>query len=58
MLCDWLGVRFDDSRLTQSAERIEVAVAQHLAEGRPITFDLGGEARCSEVGDLLVQALA
>ena len=57
MMCDWLGLKANDPRLVRCGEAIEAAVVNHLSAGSPITFDLGGEAKCSEVGDLLVAAL-
>jgi 3-isopropylmalate dehydrogenase len=50
MLCDWLGTRHADTRLTQAARAIEQAVAAVLRGGRWLSYDLGGAARCSEVG--------
>lgn len=58
MMCDWLGHHQEDPRLVRCGEAMEKACTEHLAAGRPITFDLGGEAKCSEVGDLLVKALS
>ncbi|HBP22866.1 MAG TPA: 3-isopropylmalate dehydrogenase, partial [Planctomycetes bacterium] len=57
MMCDWLGTRFSDERLRQIATSMEQAVSAHLAAGKAVTFDLGGEAKCSEVGDSLVGAV-
>ncbi|MGE0709069.1 MAG: isocitrate/isopropylmalate dehydrogenase family protein [Planctomycetota bacterium] len=54
MMCDWLGTRHADERLRACAAALERAVSDHLTAGRPVTFDLGGDARCSQVGDALV----
>ena len=57
MMCDWLGTRFSDERLREIASDMERAVCEHLAAGKAVTFDLGGAAKCSEVGDSLVAAV-
>ena len=58
MMCDWLGVRFGDERLRRMNRAIEAAVAAVLAEGKWISYDLGGEAKCSEVGEAIREAVA
>lgn len=58
MMCEWLGLKHEDPRLERCGSAIERAVVTHLAEGRPVTFDIGGEARCSEVGTSLVEAVS
>ena len=58
MMCDWLGRRFADERLERMGRAIEAAVASVLASGRVLTYDLGGSARCSEVGAALCEAVA
>jgi isocitrate/isopropylmalate dehydrogenase len=50
MMCDWLGTRFADARLAAMGQSMESAVASVLAEGRCLTYDIGGSASCSEVG--------
>lgn len=57
MLCDWLGTRCADPRLVNMGAGIEQAVARVLAEGRWLSYDLGGRARCSEVGQAIRDAL-
>jgi 3-isopropylmalate dehydrogenase len=57
MMCDWLATRFADDRLARMARALEGAVAAVLAEGRWLTYDLGGSARCSEVGAAVRDAL-
>ena len=42
MMCDWLGLQFEDERLTNCGAAMEQAVTTHLAEGRPVTFDPHG----------------
>jgi 3-isopropylmalate dehydrogenase len=58
MMCDWLGTRFADDRLTRMARALEASVAAVLVAGRPLTYDLGGTARGSEVGAAIREALA
>jgi 3-isopropylmalate dehydrogenase len=57
MMCDWLGERFADERLGQAAGAVEGAVASVLAAGAPLTYDLGGAARGSEVGAAIARAV-
>jgi 3-isopropylmalate dehydrogenase len=57
MMCDWLGERFADERLGQAARALEGAVASVLAAGAPLTYDLGGAARGSEVGAAVARAV-
>jgi isocitrate/isopropylmalate dehydrogenase len=56
MMCDWLARRHGDARLGEVSKAIEAAVVEVLAEGRALTYDLGGSARCSEVGAALAAA--
>ena len=58
MMCTWLGRRFADERLGSMGEAIERAVAAVLAAGAPLTYDLGGSARGSEVGAAVVGRIA
>jgi isocitrate/isopropylmalate dehydrogenase len=57
MMCDWLAGRFGDERLAKMARAIEGAVASVLAAGKALTYDLGGDARCSEIGESLRRAV-
>ncbi len=50
MMLEWLGTRKGDAKLTAAAKGLEAAVASILKEGKVLTYDLGGTARCSEVG--------
>jgi 3-isopropylmalate dehydrogenase len=50
MMLDWLGTRKSDAKLVAAAKGVEAAVAGVLAEGKVLTYDLGGTAKCSEVG--------
>jgi 3-isopropylmalate dehydrogenase len=50
MMLDWLGREDGDERLREASQAIEAGVADVLADG-PRTYDLGGDARTSEVGE-------
>ena len=58
MMMDWLGRKNDSQELLDVASDIETCVAQHLAEGKYLTYDLGGDSSCSQVGDLIANRLA
>lgn len=53
MMLKWLGETKEDVKLVDASKRIEEAVAKVLEEGKTLTYDLGGDARCSEVGDAI-----
>jgi len=57
MMLDWLGRRKKDAALREAATAVEMAVERHLAEGKALTYDLGGKARCSEVGSAIAAAI-
>lgn len=58
MMCDWLGDRFQDPRLKRMHDAIDRAVGAVLLEGKHLTYDLGGDARCSECGEAVREAVA
>lgn len=57
MMLRWLGEQKQDAILVKAGARIEQGVVELLKEGKHLTQDLGGKARCSQVGDALVKAL-
>ena len=57
MMCDWLATRHDDKKLRLAASEIDRAVATVVAEGKALTYDLGGSAKTNECGDAVVRAL-
>jgi len=57
MMLDWLGRRKRDKALAESSRALERAVAATLKEGKALTYDLGGTAKCSEVGTAIAKAL-
>lgn len=58
MMTDWLGRRNKDEQLLQVSKLIEQSVEDHLKEGKLLTYDLGGDASCSVVGDAIATNLA
>lgn len=56
MMLEWLGRRTKDKALTESAVVVEKAVEAVLKEGKTLTYDLGGKAKCSEMGTAIAQA--
>ncbi|HEV8595331.1 MAG TPA: isocitrate/isopropylmalate dehydrogenase family protein [Thermoplasmata archaeon] len=58
MMLDWLGTRKSDAKLVAAAKGVEAAVASVLAKGSVRTYDLGGTAKCSEVGSAVAAAVA
>ncbi len=57
MMLEWLGRRKKDKVLQASAVAVERAVEAVLNEGRTLTYDLGGGAKCSEMGSAIAAAL-
>ena len=58
MMMDWLGRKNNDDGLVSISKQIEASVADHLKEGKHLTYDLGGDASCSLVGDMISARLA
>jgi len=57
MMLDWLGRRKQDRALREAANAVEAAVETVLKEGKRLTYDLGGNAKCSEVGTAIATAI-
>ncbi|MHB8585608.1 MAG: isocitrate/isopropylmalate dehydrogenase family protein [Thermoplasmatota archaeon] len=57
MMLDWLGQKRNDKKLDQASKAVEAAVAQVCAEGKTLTYDLGGTAKTAEVGDAIVERI-
>ncbi len=57
MMLDWLGRKNNDSNLLDISKIVEQSVAEHLKEGKKLTYDLGGTASCSDVGDAISNIL-
>jgi len=58
MLLEWLGHKHDDRKLLDASQTVERAVAHVVAEGKALTYDLGGSAKTHECGDAVVRAIA
>lgn len=58
MMMDWLGRKNDDQKLVQIGKLIDESVADHLKDGKNLTYDLGGSATCSFVGESISSLLA
>ena len=58
MMMDWLGRRNNDNGLVAISQTIDECVAEHLKDGKSLTYDLGGRASCSEVGESIASLLA
>jgi|TARA_B100001996_G_scaffold230093_1_gene177428 3-isopropylmalate dehydrogenase len=50
LMFDSLGLRHDDEKATMCADVLERAISEHMSEGGPVTYDLGGNASTTEVG--------
>src|SRR2546428_558627 len=58
MMLDWLGRKKGDESMREAATAIEQAVETTLKKGTVLTYDLGGSAKCSEVGAAIASAVA
>ena len=58
MMLDWLGRKNGEEGLVQVAQLIDDSVAEHLRGGKSLTYDLGGTATCSDVGESISGILA
>ncbi len=57
MMLDWLGSRRRERALTEAAAAVEDAVVSVLKAGKVLTYDLGGTAKCSEVGTAIARGV-
>jgi 3-isopropylmalate dehydrogenase len=53
MLFEWLGRKRNEPRAVDAARRIASAVDRVIAEGGPLTADLGGKATTTAMGDAI-----
>ena len=58
MMLDWLGHRKGDRKLLEAAKAIETSVAAVCKEAKTLTYDLGGTAKCSDVGAAVAARVA
>ena len=55
LMFETLGARHGDNDAQMCAEVLENAISTHLSSGGPITYDLGGSASTSMVGDAIAE---
>ena len=53
MMLDWLGDRKNDADLYRAGKKLEEAVVEVLQAGKTLTADIGGKAKCSDVGNAI-----
>jgi len=58
MMMDYLGRKTNDSDLIEVGRLIDESVADHLKDGKHLTYDLGGTTSCSAVGESIAARLA
>ena len=58
LMFDSLGLRHGDDDAIMCADILEMAIADHLANGGAVTYDLGGTASTSEVGQAIAERCA
>lgn len=58
MMLDWLGRKHGQDQLISIAKKIDESVAEHLKDGKSLTYDLGGTATCSDVGKAIANILS
>jgi len=54
LMLEWLGMRRDDADALAAAEIVERAISDQLLSAEDLTYDLGGTASTSQVGDSIV----
>jgi len=54
LMLEWLGMRCDDADALAAAAIIEKAISAQILSGDELTYDLGGTASTSQVGDGIV----
>jgi 3-isopropylmalate dehydrogenase len=56
-MLSYLAEKKENKNLQEASEAVEKAVATVLKEGKTLTYDLGGKATCSQVGDAVVKTI-
>jgi 3-isopropylmalate dehydrogenase len=54
LMLEWLGMRRDDADALAAAAIVEQAISDQLLSAEELTYDLGGTASTSQVGDSIV----
>ena len=58
LMFDSLGLRNDDQEAMLCGEVIGRAISEHMSSGGPVTYDLGGKASTTEVGEAIASRCA
>jgi isocitrate/isopropylmalate dehydrogenase len=58
MMLEWLGRRKGDRGLRAASTAVEKSVETVLKGGKTLTYDLGGTAKCSEVGTAIATVVS
>ena len=58
LMLDWLGRKNNQTDLIEISKLIDYSVSEHLKEGKMLTYDLGGTAGCTHVGEAISSTLA
>ncbi len=57
MLLDYIGDKFSDPKAVEASKAVEVAVEAVILEGKTLTYDLGGNSKCSDVGTAIAEKI-
>ncbi len=57
MMLEWLGHKHHDRKMLDAASALDRAVAHVVAEGKALTYDLGGSAKTHECGEAIARAV-
>ena len=53
LMFETLGSRHEDPDAASCSDLLEQAITEHLSSGGPVTYDIGGKASTSEVGEAI-----
>ncbi len=57
MMMDYLGTNFSEEKAIGASLAIEDAILEVIKENKFLTYDLGGSASCSALGDAIVETI-
>jgi len=58
MMLEWLGDKHNDDLLIEISSKVNQVVSDQIQEGKIMTYDIGGNATTSQVGDDLVNRIS
>ena len=58
MMLEWLGDKHNDDLLIDISSKVNQVVSDQIQEGKVMTYDIGGNATTSQVGDDLVNRIS